>query len=68
MMTNRRAMELLAIERACVRRASGLEPVENVFCENGYSYNQVREGCNRNCGECGLVQDANELLAMYDFV
>lgn len=69
-MTKRRAMELLCIERACVRKGSGME--YQMVIDEDYTdksgYVQVSEGCDRNCAECALVQDAKELLEMYDFV
>ena len=70
-MTMRRAMELLMIERACVRKGSGMEWTW-VPGDDGYSqwegYRKVYEECNRDCANCVLVQDAAELLEMYDKV
>lgn len=70
-MTMRRAMELLMIERACVRKGSGMEWTW-VPGDDGYSqwegYRKVHEECNRDCANCVLVQDAAELLEMYDKV
>lgn len=70
-MTNRRAMELLMIERACVRRASGMEWTWHPG-EDGYScwegYEKVKEECDRDCANCELVQKSEELLEMYDLV
>jgi hypothetical protein len=48
-MDKNRIIELLKIERECVRR-------------NSYSE------CDRNCGECDLVQTDVDLLTMYDSV
>lgn len=68
-MTMRRAMELLMIERACVRKGSGMEWMWTPG-EDGYSqwegYRKVHEECDRDCANCELVQDAAELLEMYD--
>lgn len=62
-MTNRRAMELLTIERACVRKGSGME--QDLMSGR---YFQAYEECNRDCAHCELVQKSEELLEMYDFV
>ena len=62
-MTDRRAMELLAIERMCVRKGSGME-----FDLNTNRYIQVDSECNRDCANCILVQNAGELLEMYDHI
>ena len=70
-MTNRRALELLMIENACVRRASGLEQVR-VYSEDGCAMTNIwvqnSEPCNRDCANCDLVQKSEELLEMYSFV
>lgn len=60
-MTNLRAMQLLMIERTCVRMGSGYD-----WSPKGYV--KVTNGCNRDCANCALVQDAKELLEMYDIV
>ena len=68
-MTNRRAMELMMIERACVRRASGMDWVRKDLGEAIYEgYDKVADECDRDCANCVLVQDSAELLEMYDFV
>ena len=70
-MTNKRAMELLMIERACVRRASGMECMCGLSedgCAQWAGYEKTEEECNRDCANCELVQDSKELLEMYDFV
>lgn len=61
-MTTRRAMELLMIERSCVRRGSGM------MLDPDLGYLKVTDECNRDCVNCELVQDSRELLEMYDFV
>ena len=61
-MTNRRAMELLMIERSCVRKGSGM------ILDPDIGYIKVDEDCNRDCANCPLVQDSRELLDMYDKV
>lgn len=61
-MTNRRAMELLMIERACVRKGSGMD------YDPWFGYLKVTDECNRDCANCELVQKSEELLEMYDFV
>ena len=62
-MTNRRAMELLMIDRACVRRGSGMD-----YSCDLEGYIKVHEECSRDCAHCELVQKAEELLEMYDLV
>lgn len=68
-MTNRRAMELLMIERACVRKGSGMDWVYK-DCGECYfeGYAKVTDECDRDCAHCELVQKSEELLEMYDFV
>lgn len=69
-MTTRRAMELLCIERACVRRGSGMEwqmVIDEDFTDRS-GYVKTHEDCDRDCANCELVQDSKELLEMYDFV
>lgn len=70
-MTMRRAMELMMIERACVRKGSGMEWTW-VPGKDGYSvwegYKKVHEECDRDCANCVLVQDSEELLEAYDKV
>lgn len=62
-MTNKRAMELLMIEMACVKWASGMEyDLEN------QEWTETGHVCNRDCANCVLVQDSKELLEMYSFV
>lgn len=51
-MTNKRAIELLKIERECVNR-------------NNQPFGM---NCNRECGKCDLLQNTDELIEMYDFV
>ena len=69
-MTNQRAMELLMIERACVKRGSGMEGTW--VTDDGRTmyvrYEKVNNECDRNCAVCPLVQDSTELLQMYDRV
>ena len=69
-MTNQRALELLMIERACVKRGSGMEGTW--VTDNGLTmytrYDKVHDECDRNCAVCPLVQDSKELLEMYDKV
>lgn len=62
-MTSQRALELLMIERTCVRMGSGMD---YDLLKQGY----VKAGpeCDRDCANCVLVQDSEELLNMYDFV
>lgn len=69
-MTNQRAMELLMIERACVRRASGMEYIQvNLGNDQWYEgYARIMNECDRKCESCVLVQDSKELLEMYDYV
>lgn len=62
-MTNRRAMELLMIEMACVKRASGME-----YDLNKQDWIDTGHVCNRDCANCALVQDSKELLDMYGFM
>lgn len=47
-----RMLELLKIEQACVKRASGLDG--------------NNEPCNRDCANCPLVQKTEDLLEMYE--
>ena len=61
-MTNRRALELLMIERSCVRKGSGM------MLDPDIGYIKIDEDCNRDCANCPLVQDSRELLDMYDKV
>lgn len=51
-MTNKRAIELLKIERECVNR-------------NNQPFGM---NCNRECGKCDLLTNKDELIEMYDFV
>lgn len=51
-MTNDRAITLLQIERECINRNN--QP---------FGFN-----CDRNCKQCDLVQNTDELIEMYDFV
>lgn len=51
-MTQERIFQLLNVERACVRRACGKDGPP----------------CNRDCGNCDLVQEDNELIEMYDIL
>lgn len=51
-MTNKRAIELLKIERECVNR-------------NNQPFGM---NCNRECGKCDLLQNTDELIEMYNFV
>lgn len=68
-MTNQKAMELLMIERACVRRASGMDYVQVDFGDQWFEgYAKVTDECNRDCAHCELVQDSAKLLEMYDYV
>lgn len=71
-MTNRRAMELLMIERSCVRRGSGMEWITEPNYDNPNivygGYRKVHEECNRDCANCELIQNSIELLEMYDMV
>jgi hypothetical protein len=70
-MTNRRAMELLMIEMACVRRGSGMEygiEVSEDGCEMKQGWIKVHDDCDRDCAHCELVQDSEELLEMYNKV
>ena len=62
-MTNQRALELLMIERTCVRMGSGMD---YDLLKRGYV--KTSSECNRDCANCVLVQDSKELLEMYDFV
>ena len=69
-MTNQRALEMLMIERACVKRGSGMEGTW--ITDDGKTmyvrYDKVHEECDRNCAVCPLVKDSTELLEMYDRV
>ena len=66
-MTKQRAMELLMIERACVKRGSGMEGTWEMTNDGvRVRYEQVSPECDRNCAVCPLVQDSAELLQMYD--
>lgn len=51
-MTNKRALELLKIERECINRNN----------------QQLGKNCDRDCLNCDLLQETEELLEMYDFV
>lgn len=51
-MTQERIFQLLNVERACVRRACGKDG----------------SPCNRDCGNCDLVQEDDELIEMYDIL
>ena len=62
-MTNKRAMELLMIEMACVKWASGME-----YDLDKQDWIETGHCCNRDCANCVLVQDSRELLDMYSFV
>lgn len=62
-MTSRRAADLLAIEMACVMRASGMEKELSTG-----RWVKVSEECDRNCAECPLVQRSEELLDMYELM
>lgn len=70
-MTNREAFGLLAIERACVAKGSGMEAFYELSedgCSMGINYKKVNEECDRNCAVCPLVQKSEDLLAMYDYM
>lgn len=62
-MTNRRAMELLMIEMACVKWGSGME-----YDLNKQKWTETGHKCDRDCTNCVLVQDSKELLNMYSYV
>ena len=62
-MTNRRAMELLMIEMACVKKGSGME-----YDLSKQDWTETGHCCNRDCANCVLVQDSRELLEMYNYV
>ena len=62
-MTNRRAMELLMIEMACVKAGSGME-----YDLEKQDWTETGHVCNRDCANCVLVQDSRELLEMYSYV
>ncbi len=51
-MTRERIFQLLNVELACVRRACGKDGPP----------------CNRDCGNCDLVQEDDELIEMYDIL
>ena len=62
-MTNRRAMELLMIEMACVKWGSGME-----YDLDKQDWVETGHECDRDCANCVLVQDSRELLEMYSFM
>ena len=65
-MTNRRALELLMTERACVKRGSGMEGTW--VTDDGLPLYTRYDNGHRNCAVCPLVQDSTELLEMFDKV
>lgn len=62
-MTNKRAMELLMIEMACVKWGSGME-----YDLDKQDWIETGHVCDRDCANCVLVQDSKELLEMYSFM
>ena len=68
-MTKQEMFGLLAIERACVSRASGMEAFFELDKDRKAIkavYRKVNKECDRDCANCSLVQKSEDLLQMYD--
>lgn len=61
-MITKHDIELLKIEKRCVLLFSGK------FREDPGDSDETPTRCTRDCAHCDLVQDDDELLAMYDRV
>lgn len=62
-MTIERALELLKIEQRCVESAAGKwMPPDSTAIE------PLPEKCDRDCANCKLCQDDEELISMYHFI